>query len=173
MAINPYIAPKIKAPIEASPEKTVPWELAIVGISLAVVSFPLWMFSFYLVPRPGQAFWTSLCLGHPLVGIWQALTISPHSWGASTIPVSFLLWPLEWALYGFLLQFGLRASQAVESITVGIVLNAFAIYVMRHVASLYLLFPVIYSGVGIALIYRGFTRPKPIIRTQRQKKRSE
>jgi hypothetical protein len=58
-------------------------------------------------------------------------------------------------------------------VAVGIVLNALAIYVMRHVASLFLLFPVIYSGVGIALIYRGITRPKPIIRTQRQKKRSE
>lgn len=157
----------------------VPWQLAIVGFSLAVLLFPLLLFSLMglSVPMPGQAFWTSLCLGHPLVGIWQALTIAPYSWGASTIPVSFLLWPLEWALYGFLLQFGLRASQAVESmavilpVAVGIVLNAFAIYVMRHVASLFLLFPVIYSGAGIALIYMGITRPKPIIKTKRRKSR--
>ncbi len=181
MAINPYIAPKINSPIEASPEKTVPWQLAIVGFSLAVVLFPLLLFSFMVlsVPRAGEAFWTSLYLGHPLMGIWQALTISPWSWGAWTIPVSFLLWPLEWALYGFLLQYGVRRSHAVESIAVilpvavGIFLNAFAIYVMRHVSFFFLLFPVLYSAVGIALIYRGITRPKPNIRTQRQEKRSE
>lgn len=159
----------------------VPWQMAIVGFSLAALLFPLLLFSLMglSVPRAGEAFWTSLYLGHPLMGIWQALTISPRSWGAWTIPVSFLLWPLEWALYGFLLQYGVRRSQAVESIAVillvavGIVLNALAIYVMRHVASLFLLFPAIYSGVGIALIYKGITRPTPIIRTQRPKKRSE
>jgi hypothetical protein len=155
----------------------VPWQLAIVGFSLAALLFPLLLFSLMglSVPRAGEAFWTSLYLGHPLMGLWQALTISPRSWGAWTIPVSFLLWPLEWALYGFLLQYGVRRSQAVESIAVillvavGIVLNALAICVMRHVSSLFLLFPVIYSGVGITLIYRGITRPKPIIRTQRKK----
>lgn len=145
----------------------VPWQLAIVGFSLAALLFPLLLFSLMglSVPRPGEAFWTSLYLGHPLVGLWQALTISPHSWGTSTVPVSFILWPLEWALYGFLIQFGLRASQADESMAVilpaavGIVLNAFAIYVMRHVASLFLLFPIIYSVVGIALIGWGIIRP--------------
>ncbi|MFO1002476.1 MAG: hypothetical protein U0936_19270 [Planctomycetaceae bacterium] len=158
---------------EATAEKTDPWQLTRVGLCLSGLLFPLLLFSLQglSVPTAGEAFRTSLWLGHPLTGIWQALAISPHSWGTWTISVSFLLWPLEWAFYGFLLDCGRRRSSAVEAlsvilvITLGLILIGLACYALRiSISQFTLTFALALSIVGIAMISRAIIHVRSIWR---------
>ena len=172
MARNLDIGPGINGTKEANAEKTVPGLLAIVGFCLAGLLLPLLLFSLQglSLPTAGQAFGRSLCLGHPLTGLWLALTISPHSWGGGVWAIlAFLTWPLEWALYGFLLDYGRRRSPAVAWIavilmmTLGLILIGLACYALRiQISTLTLQFALVVSIAGIALISLGINNARSV-----------
>ncbi len=137
------------------------------GFFLAVWLFSLLLFSLSClsVTTAEQAFTTSLWLGHPLVGIWQVIFISPGSRESSSIPVAFLLWPLKWAIYGFLLERGRQRSEGIASmaaillVAFGLILNSLTVYALLiAISPTTLRFAVILSGTGIALIYLGLKR---------------
>jgi hypothetical protein len=175
MTENPYGVPSVSETAKASPAKPMPWQFTCLSFFLSVLLFPLPIFSLagVTVMSPGRVFMTGVWLGHPLLGLAQSFAVSPGSYGQA-FNIAIFLWPLEWMLYGFLLDYGGRRSQVVSSIAVillvvmGLALNALAAFLAVHY---FLLLPyiVIISGIGIALIYIGRTRPKPAIKTKRRK----
>lgn len=177
MIENPYVAPRVSDTTKSRPAKPMPWQFTFLGFFLSVLLFPLPIFSLagVTVMSPSRVFWTAVWLGHPMLGMAQSFAVSPGSYGQA-FNIAFFLWPLEWILYGFLLDYGGRRSQVVSSIAVillvvmGLALNALAAFLAVHY---FLLLPyiAIISGIGIALIYIGITRAKPAIKTKRRKPR--
>ena len=178
MTENPYVAPRVGETTKSHPAKPMPWQFTFLGFFLSVLLFPLPIFSLasVTVMSPSRVFWTAaVWLGHPMLGMAQSFAVSPGSYGQA-FNIAFFLWPLEWILYGFLLDYGGRRSQVVPSIAVillvvmGLALNALAAFLAVHYLLL-LPYIVIISGIGIALIYIGITRPKPAIKTKCTKSR--
>lgn len=176
MTENPHVIPGVSETTKTGPARLMQWQLTCLGLCLSVLLFPLPIFSLagVTVMSPGRVFWTGVWLGHPILGFAQSFAVSPGSYGQA-FNIAIVLWPLEWTLYGFLLDYGRKRSRVVSSIAVillvvtGLALNALAAFLAVHYYPLLPYFVAI-SGVGMAMIYMGITQPTPVIITKRRTK---